>query len=189
MIIFVWAEDEKHQIGLDGHLPWYLPKDLEHFKKLTVGHPIIMGRKTFASLPRLLPNRQHIVLSSSCEVAHKFDHNNQVVILSSLNKLKHWLKSHQDEKIFVIGGTSVFQALKKQVDYLEKTEIKAVFAGDTIMPTIDYSQFELIKKETHLPDDQNKYSYEFLTYARKEKRNEEDDHKRNRFSDQYPDSC
>lgn len=167
MITFVWAEDEKQQIGLKGHLPWHLPADLKHFKEVTTGHPIVMGRKTFASLPQLLPDRQHIVLSKNQDLANKFFKNKQVLVLSSITKLNQWIDEHQDQKICVIGGISVFQALASRATYLEKTEIKATFDGDTVMPPIDYSQFKLIKKISHQPDYQNKFSYDFLTYQRK----------------------
>lgn len=87
MITFIWAEDEKHQIGLNGHLPWHLPQDMQHFKKLTKGHPIVMGRKTFDSLPKILPQRQHLVLSRNPNLARKYAENEQVTVFSSLSDL------------------------------------------------------------------------------------------------------
>lgn len=167
MIEYVWAEDEKHQIGLKGHLPWHLPADLRHFKEKTVGHPIIMGRKTFMSLPKLLPQRKHIVLTSSQELKQKYRHNKQVVILSSLAELNDYIQKHKQEKMCVIGGASIFKALIDQVDILEKTAIEAVFEADIRMPAINYDQFVLLNKEHHVADSKNKYPYTFLTYQRK----------------------
>ncbi|BDR60593.1 dihydrofolate reductase [Lactobacillus xylocopicola] len=167
MITYIWAEDQKHEIGLAGHLPWHLPNDLKHFKELTLGHPIVMGRKTFISLPTILPQRQHIVLSSSKDLKSKYAAHQQVLILPTLAKLDTWLADHSADQIFVIGGAMVFEALQERVDCLEKTEIKASFAGDTVMPPLDYSQFKLIKKIAHQPDEQNKYPYVFKTYLRK----------------------
>lgn len=164
MITFVWAEDKKHQIGLDEHLPWHLPADLKHFHDLTINHPIVMGRKTFDSLPKILPKRQHIVLTRNSSTITQ----EQVITVSSFAELDNWLDEHRQQDISVIGGTSVFAALLNRVDCLEKTAIKATFAGDTIMPAIDYSQFDLVKGVSHYPDEQNKYSYDFLTYNRKE---------------------
>lgn len=168
MITFVWAEDQKGLIGLNGHLPWQLPGDMKHFKELTIGHPIVMGRKTFTSLPRLLPQRLHVVLTKDERLIAKYAENKQVVMLNSLTALNDWLTAHQQEQISVIGGNSVFSALKDRVDCLERTVIDATFAGDTVMTVIDYQQFNLVKKVSHAPNYQDKYPYAFLTYLRKE---------------------
>ena len=91
MIEYVWAEDQKHQIGLNGHLPWHLPADMHHFKEETMGHPIIMGRKTFMSFPKLLPGRKHIVLTHDQTLKEKYQDNDQVVIVSSVAELNKYL--------------------------------------------------------------------------------------------------
>ena len=169
MITFVWAEDEKHQIGLDGHLPWKLPADLHHFKKITYGHPIVMGRRTFMSLPHILPGRKHIVLTTSQKLKNKFLADQRVLIISTLTELQRWIDQHKNLEICVIGGNSVFDALKNQVDCLEKTEIKATFTADVTMTKLNYGDFKIVKREFHQPDDSNSYPYEFLTYMRKEK--------------------
>ena len=169
MIEYVWAEDKKHQIGVDGHLPWHLPADLKHFKEETINHPIIMGRKTFASLPRLLPKRKHIVLTHNEDLKKKYQTNDQVIILASLEELNQYLQNHRSEKICAIGGVSIFKALIDQVDILAKTEIDGVFSADTVMPEIDYDKFKLIKKEAHPADEKNKFAYDFLEYKRIEK--------------------
>ena len=169
MITFVWAEDEKHQIGIDGHLPWKLPADLHHFKKITYGHPIVMGRRTFMSLPHILPGRKHIVLTTSQKLKNKFLADQRVLIISTLTELQRWIDQHKNLEICVIGGNSVFDALKNQVDCLEKTEIKATFTADVTMTKLNYSHFKIVKREFHQPDNLNFYPYEFLTYMRKEK--------------------
>ncbi|WP_294830057.1 dihydrofolate reductase [Lactobacillus rizhaonensis] len=169
MITFVWAEDQKHQIGIDGHLPWKLPADLHHFKKITYGHPIIMGRKTFVSLPHLLPGRKHIVLTTSLTLKNKYRDNKQVSIINSVKELQDWINKNRQQNLCVIGGNSVFNALKNQVDCLEKTEIMASFKADVAMTKINYDDFTLVKKESHQPDSFNHYYYDFLTYLRKEK--------------------
>ena len=169
MITFVWAEDEKHQIGLDGHLPWKLPADLHHFKKITYGHPIVMGRRTFMSLPHILPGRKHIVLTTSQKLKNKFLADQRVLIISTLTELQRWIDQHKNLEICVIGGNSVFDSLKNQVDCLEKTEIKATFTADVTMTKLNYGDFKIVKREFHQPDDSNSYPYEFLTYMRKEK--------------------
>lgn len=166
MITFVWAEDENHGIGLNGHLPWHLPADLKHFKEKTIGHPILMGRKTFESFPHLLPERKHLVLTHDQALAKKYQDNDQVLILSSISEMNDYLDSHQDEEIKAIGGVSIFKALLNRVDCLEKTEIAHEFQVDTYMPEIDYQQFKLIKREVHPADEKNKYPYTFLTYVK-----------------------
>lgn len=167
MITFIWAEDEQHKIGLDGHLPWYIPEDLKHFKTLTINHPIIMGRKTFNSLPRILPQRRHIVLSQNQVFKEEYEHNPQVIVVSSVNSLNKWINAHQTEQLYVIGGVSVFEALKDRVGCLEKTAIAATFPADTVMPDLNYDDFELIKKVHHQANNKCQYSYDFLTYLRK----------------------
>lgn len=168
MIEYVWAEDKKRQIGVDGHLPWRLPADLKHFKEKTIDHPILMGRKTFTSLPKLLPRRKHIVLTHSEELKAKWQDNDQVEILTSIEEMNKYLADHQAETICAIGGVSIFKALLDQVDVLEKTEIDGIFRADTVMPEIDYSRFKLVHKEPHDVDSKNKYPYTFLTYVRKD---------------------
>lgn len=167
MIIFVWAEDENRGIGIDGHLPWHLPADLHHFKEKTMGHPILMGRRTFASLPHLLPGRKHLVLSHDQELQKQYQDNDKVEIFSSLVELQKFLQAYKEEKICAIGGVSVFRALADQVDLLEKTAIHHRFKVDTYMPGLDYKKFKLVKKEEHTADKKNPYPYTFLTYKRK----------------------
>lgn len=166
MIIFVWAEEEKGGIGINGHLPWHLPADLHHFKEKTLGHPILMGRRTFASLPHLLPGRQHLVLTHDQELKKKYQDNPKVKIFTSLVELNKFLVFHQKDEICAIGGVSVFKALAGQVDILEKTKIHHRFKVDTYMPSLDYEKFKLVKKEEHRADKKNPYPYTFLTYRR-----------------------
>lgn len=167
MIVFVWAEDEKHGIGLNGCLPWHLPADLHHFQKKTMGHPILMGRRTFNSLPHLLPGRQHLVLSRDQRLKEKYRDSEKVQIFSSLPDLQKFLQVHRQEKICVIGGASVFKALADQADVLEKTAIHHRFRVDTYMPPLAYEKFELLKQEDHEADNKNPYPYSFLTYQRR----------------------
>lgn len=167
MITFVWAEDENHGIGQKGHLPWHLPADLHHFKEKTMGHPLLMGRKTFASLPHLLPGRKHLVLTHDHSLKEKFANDSRVQFFYSWPQLDVYLKKHHEQDICVIGGRSIFSGLMKQVDVLEKTQIHHSFAVDVYMCPLDYDDFTLTKKEEHLADEKNKYNYDFLTYRRK----------------------
>lgn len=166
MISFVWAEDEHHGIGVNGHLPWHLPADLQHFKEKTMGHPILMGKNTFVSLPHLLPGRQHIVLTHDENLEKKYQNNDQVTFLNNIAQMHEYLKEHSDEHICAIGGVSIFNSLCNQVDILEKTKIYHVFEADTFMPEINYDNFELVKRKDFQADEKNKYDYSFLTYKR-----------------------
>ncbi|KRL63700.1 dihydrofolate reductase [Lactobacillus psittaci] len=167
MISFVWSEDNEHQIGYQGHLPWHLPADLAHFKKKTMGKTMIMGKNTFLSLPFVLPKRKHLVLTHDQELIAKYAANKEVDFVTSMKELKIYIEKHQADQLVVIGGVSVFDGLKDWVDCLEKTEIDGTFKADTKMPTIDYSAFTLVKKENFVADEKNPYNYSFLTYLRK----------------------
>lgn len=167
MISFVWAEDQKHQIGYKGHLPWRLPADLAHFKKVTMGHPMVMGKKTFDSFPGLLPGRKHVVLTHDTTLKEKYKDNSQVKILNSIDELTSWLDENQSQEVSVIGGAMLFNLLLNKVDKLYKTEILSEFDGDTVMPTINYDEFKLISRKIGKVDEKNIYPYIFLEYERK----------------------
>lgn len=167
MISFVWSEDQKHQIGYKGHLPWRLPADLAHFKEVTMGHPMVMGKKTFDSFPGLLPGRQHIVLTHDTNLKEKYKDNPQVEIMNSIDELTSWLDKNQLQEVSVIGGAMLFNLLLNKVDKLYKTEILSEFNGDTVMPTINYDEFKLISQKIGKVDEKNIYPYIFLEYERK----------------------
>lgn len=167
MISFVWAEDQKHQIGYKGHLPWRLPADLAHFKKVTMGHPMVMGKKTFDSFPGLLPGRKHVVLTHDTTLKEKYKDNSQVKILNSIDELTSWLDENQSQEVSVIGGAMLFKLFLNKVDKLYKTEILSEFDGDTVMPTINYDEFKLISQKIGKVDEKNIYPYIFLEYERK----------------------
>lgn len=167
MLSFVWAEDDARAIGYKGHLPWHLPADLHHFKEKTLNHPILMGRRTFDSLPGILPKRHHLVLSSDPTFYQKYQANPQVDVFKNEAELFAYLKEHPQDLICVIGGSSLFKLLKDEVDVLEKTKIKHSFPADTYMPEIDYDDFILTKAEFHPKNAENPYAFSFETYLRK----------------------
>lgn len=161
MIGFVWAEDSKRNIGINGHLPWNLPNDMKRFKDLTTNNVIVMGRKTYESFPNgPLPNRLNIVISR--------DKDYQVKEPAILIHSKEQLFDHvdPDDKIMVIGGSTIFKLFKNDVDTLYVTKIHHDFAGDTKMTPIDYADFKLVEKKEGTMDDKNVYPYTFETYKR-----------------------
>ncbi len=144
------ARADNGVIGRDGKLPWHLPADLKRFKALTMGKPMIMGRKTFESLPGLLPGRRHIVLTrgdwsaAGAEVAHDVE---SALALAS-------------NEAFVIGGAEVFALFAPLADRWELTEVHEELAGDTVMPAPDSAAWAETAREDH-------DGYSFVTLERR----------------------
>lgn len=161
MLSFVWAEDKNHLIGSNGHLPWKLPDDMKHFKNVTTGHPIVMGRKTFESFPNgPLPNRLNIVISHNSN----YQVPKSVVLLNDKRELSQYVDA--DEEVMVIGGEGIFKLFADEVDRLYLTKIDHEFTGDVKMVKIDYSKFKLTEKKEGIVDDKNIYPHTFETYQR-----------------------
>ncbi|MBV7441634.1 dihydrofolate reductase [Weeksellaceae bacterium TAE3-ERU29] len=141
-LISIVAIAKNNVIGKDGQLIWHIPEDLKRFKNLTLGHPMIMGRKTFESFPKPLPGRIHIVLSST----PKEDREN-IIWVDSIEKAIAKAKELDNEKAFIIGGGNIYKQTMNLVDELEITKIDAYFEGDTFFPEIDKNIFKLKKSE------------------------------------------
>ncbi len=162
-ISIIVAISENYAMGLDNQMPWHLPADLQHFKRLTTGHTIIMGRKTYQSLPNgALPNRRNIVLSRAEKVE-----TNQYEQASSLKEAFELCQN--DEKVFIIGGGSIYkQAIDLPVvTTMHITWIHHKFDADVFFPKIDFTKWEEVEKETHKANEKNRYDYTFTTYKRK----------------------
>ncbi len=149
-------------IGKDNKLIWHLPEDLKRFKQITTGKNIIMGRKTFESLGRVLPNRKHIILCNDMEM--NIDNEN-VEILDDISKLDKYINS--DEENFVIGGATIYKLLMPYVTKLYITKINQDFEGDVYFPEIKETEWKEISKEKGLRNNENPYDYEYITYIRK----------------------
>lgn len=161
MISFLVAMDQNRLIGRNNELPWHLPNDLKYFKEVTMGHKIVMGRKTYESIGRPLPGRENIVLSTNplfhpegCQVFHQLDE-----FLSFANQNKA-------EEIFVIGGAIIFEKLFDYADRLYITEIQEQFDGDTYFPAFDLNSWKLISSKEGVVDEKNIYPHRFLIYER-----------------------
>ncbi|MEJ2609812.1 MAG: type 3 dihydrofolate reductase [Candidatus Thiodiazotropha sp.] len=146
-------------IGRDNRLPWHLPADLQHFKSLTLGKPIVMGRHTWESLPGLLPGRRHVVVSRDLkylaqggEVVHSLDEALQV--------------AGGVPEIMIVGGGSFYQAMLPRADRLYLTLVDADVAGDAYFPEIDWAQWHEVDREPHSADEKNAYDYTFVTLIR-----------------------
>lgn len=156
------ALDEQNAIGNKGDLLCYLPNDLKHFKTTTSGHTVIMGRRTFESLPKgALPNRTNIVITSD-------DAENYpgCVVVRSLEEALAQCE-HEDE-VFIMGGGQLYRSSLPLANKLYLTRIHHSFENaDTFFPEIDFEEWELVDKEAHKADEKHNYDYTFETYERK----------------------
>lgn len=161
MISLLVAMDQKRTIGKNNDLPWHLPADLAYFKRVTMGHPIVMGRKTHESIGRALPGRPNIIITrdknysaQGCRVIH------------SIEEIKG-IEEKMEDEIFVIGGAQIFKETVQFADLLYITLIEKTFEGDTFFPEINKAEWELVLKEKGIKDERNPYDYFFLIYKRK----------------------
>ena len=147
-------------IGRDNDLPWRMPADLRYFKRTTLGHHIIMGRKNYESIGRPLPQRHNIVISRNpdftapgCQVVNSLE-----AALSAASS---------DKEIFIIGGASLYAQSLPQAERLYLTLIDAEIQGDTYFPEIDWASWHETWREPHAADADNPYPYDFVTYERR----------------------
>lgn len=157
-LTLVVAMDARRGIGVDNKLPWHLPEDLAHFKRVTLGHPIIMGRKTFDSIGRPLPKRRNIVVTRNPD----WRHEGVEVALS----LKEAIALTGDEPASIIGGAQIFGEAMALADSIIVTEIDHVFSCDAFFPPIDPGQWTETARERH-HSEANGFGYAFVTYERK----------------------
>lgn len=160
MITTIVAKAENNVIGNNNELIWHLPNDLKRFKSLTSGHPIIMGRKTFESIGRALPNRTNIVITRNS------DWNQEgVLVVNSLEEAIEKAKEI-DEHIFIIGGGNIYNQALCMSDALEVTEVHRPFEGDTQFPEISSSEWTEVARELFPIDEKHFYEYSFVRYER-----------------------
>ncbi len=160
MLSIIVAKAKNNVIGKNNKLIWNLPEDLKRFKELTTGHVIIMGRKTFESIGRILPNRKHVIFTNNTE----FNINNEnVEIVHSMLQIQQYIES--EEECFVIGGAMIYNLLMPYVTKMYVTQIDEEFEGDTFFPKIDEEKWKIVER---IPaKEESKVKYEFLTYERK----------------------
>jgi len=157
LVTFVVAMADNGVIGRGGGLPWHLPADLKRFKALTMGAPMVMGRKTFESLPGLLPGRRHIVLTRDPHWA--------ATGAETVRDLTEALRAAGEPRLSVIGGAEIFQLFLPVADRIELTEVHASPEGDTLMPPFDPAQWGEVARETHFAE-VGRPAYSFVTLAR-----------------------
>ncbi|MBX7491608.1 dihydrofolate reductase [Qipengyuania sp. 1NDW9] len=155
-LFLIYARSANGAIGKDGALPWHLPADLKRFKALTMDKPMIMGRKTFESLPGLLPGRRHIVLTRK----ERWDSTGAEVVRS----VEEAIAKAGEGDIAVIGGAAIFDVFMPLAERVELTEIHEEFDGDVFMPPLG-PEWEIAGREDHEAKDERP-AYSFLTYTR-----------------------
>ena len=161
-ITLIAAVANNHVIGAENRLLWHLPADLQHFKKLTMGHTVVMGRKTFESIGKPLPGRRTIVITrkkdfqaEGCEIAHSLE--------------EAFNMAGKREEVFVAGGANIYQQTidLPQTHTLYITRIFASFEGDAFFPDVEPGKWQLIERNDRKADEKNIYDMTFLTYKRR----------------------
>lgn len=160
MITMIAAAGENDALGKDNDLVWHLPDDFKRFKALTTGHHIIMGRKTFESFPKLLPNRVHIIISRN-----KNYQADGAFVVQTMEEALEMAKN--DDKPFIIGGGEIYNLGLNYATHIELTRVHSDFEADAFFPKIDTSVWELVKEEFHDVDEKHKFPFTYLTYQKK----------------------
>ena len=157
-VTIVVAIAENYAIGKHNQLLWHMPADLRHFKQITSGHTVIMGRKTYDSVGKPLPNRRNIIITRQdiiipgCEVVKSVD--------AALELCKG------EEEVFIVGGAEIYKLAMNKTDRIYLTIIHHSFDADSFFPEIDYMEWKETAREDHRPDEKHKYAYSFITLDR-----------------------
>ncbi|MFD6207975.1 dihydrofolate reductase [Peribacillus sp. NPDC060253] len=161
MISLIVAMDQNRVIGKNNQLPWHLPADLQYFKKVTMGHPIVMGRKTFESIGRVLPGRENVIVTRNQDFKAE-----GCVVLHDILQIKTYA-DNSDQEVFVIGGAEIFKEILPVTDRLYITEIHETFEGDTFFPLINEKEWDKTTSIQGTMDDKNRYAHDFIILQKK----------------------
>ncbi|KAI3350184.1 dihydrofolate reductase [Clostridium botulinum] len=162
MLSIIVAIAKNNVIGNDNKLIWHISEDLKRFKEITSGKTIVMGRKTFESLPGVLPNRKHIILTRD----KNFKVNSECVeIIYDFDELLSKYKN-SDTEVFIIGGGEIYKQLLPHTNKLYLTKINKDFDGDTYFPQINYDDFKVDYKSDIIIDEKSKLEYNFINLSR-----------------------
>jgi dihydrofolate reductase len=160
MITLIAAAAENNALGKDNDLLWHLPEDFKRFKQITSGHYIIMGRKTFESFPKPLPNRTHIIITrqeeylvEGCLVVHSLDEALEI--------------APQNEEVFIIGGAQIYEQALPFADKIDLTRVHTELEADAFFPEFNTSEWNLVFSEKHFKDEKHQFDYTFETYIKK----------------------
>ena len=162
VISAIVAVSKNGVIGKGNQIPWYLPEDLKYFKKVTLGHPVIMGRKSFLSIGRPLPKRTNIIVTRD-----PFFVVSGCIVVNTLEEALEWAMKEADEELFIIGGGEIFEQSMPYWDKLYLTEVDLVVEdGEVFFPPINREEWQLTWEEHHEPDEKNEHAYTFQVFER-----------------------
>lgn len=159
MISMIAAMDEQRVIGHQNTMPWHLPAELQYFKTTTMGHTVVMGRKTFESIGRPLPGRRNVVLTRQRDW--------QAVGVDVIHAVEE-LAVQEGEELFIIGGAELYRTMMPRADRLYVTRIQASFEGDAFFPEIDPAIWESVSEKPGIVDEKNQYPHTFFVFERRE---------------------
>ncbi|BCY27478.1 dihydrofolate reductase [Flavobacterium okayamense] len=160
-ITLIAAAAENNALGKDNDLVWHLPDDFKRFKAITSGHYIIMGRKTFESFPKPLPNRTHIIITRQKE----YQVPEGCLVVASIEEALRI--SPQEEEVFIIGGGEIYKQSIALADKIELTRVHTEIEADTFFPEIDLNHWKLLEEEYHPKDEKHQFDFTYLTYLKK----------------------
>lgn len=161
IISLVVAAATNNAIGKDGKLPWHLPNDMKHFKNVTWGMPVVMGRKTFESLGKVLPGRKNIVISR--QPGWKM---NGTVTVKNIDDALFVAKETDAKEVMVIGGGEIYKTLFDKAKRIYLTRVEAEPEADTFFPSLNPQEWFLVSQKNHEADEKNAYNYSFQVWER-----------------------
>lgn len=162
-LIMIAAAGENDALGKDNALLWHLPDDFKRFKKLTTGHKIIMGRKTFESFPKPLPNRWNIIITR--DPHYSLPITDGIVVHSMESALT---LVAEDAQAYIIGGGEIYAMGMEVSHHIELTRVHGTFEADTFFPSIDSNEWDLVQEEYHPKDERHDYAFSYLRYDKKD---------------------
>lgn len=160
MLTLIAATSTNHALGKDNQLVWHLPNDFKRFKTLTSGHFIIMGRKTFESFPKPLPNRTHVIITRQ----KNYEVPEGCIVVSSLEKAIE--ACPKNEEIYIIGGGEIYKQAIEIADKVELTRVHTEVEADTFFPEINLEEWKIVFEEHHAKDENHAFDFTFQTFVK-----------------------
>lgn len=161
IISIIVAKSENNVIGKNNDLVWHLPADQKYFRETTMGHYVVMGRKTFESLNKPLPGRTNIVITRNPEFRAE-----GCVIVHNLDEAIEFCKKNRQQEIFILGGGEIYRQALPFTQKIYITEVKGVFDGDTFFPPLNPDDWKEVSREFHNTDEKHAYEFDFVVYER-----------------------
>lgn len=161
IISCIVATARNRVIGNNNNIPWYLPADLQYFKRTTMGHTVVMGRNCYTSIGRPLPKRTNIIISRD-----PFFISSNCVVARNIPEALHHAHETGETEVFIIGGGQIYEQSIGLWDRLYLTEVDLDVVGDVFFPELDFKKWELISEEVHTKDDKNPYDYTFKVFQK-----------------------